>query len=134
MCSSGASIILLNDQDYPAQSINPYKFVSEETLLGKLYAIKKNEKDFEFDIWLKLDGINDYGIDNLVRRIKIAEKLGVSQFLVGDLNHDSIEKLKNKIDLSKIIIFQDNEKMENTALDHLNIKGYIDDFQRLANS
>lgn len=71
---SGGSTLLLNDQLYPSHSIDQPQTTTPEDLLGKTRAAKDGLENPETQLWIKLEGLWDYGITGAWQRISYLEK------------------------------------------------------------
>ncbi|WP_395319569.1 carboxyvinyl-carboxyphosphonate phosphorylmutase [Fructilactobacillus frigidiflavus] len=131
--ASGAQIIMLNDQVYPAHSQTPNHFISDADLLGKLVALQDSQADYDFTIWLKLDGVQFYGLAGLAKRIKIAQKLGITQIIIGHLDLVSYQLIQAAPELANLIISQDNDQLALADLMSLDCQAVIPDFTAIQN-
>ena len=79
---SGGDILLLNDQTYPAHTTAEPITTTPEDLIGKLRAAKDALENPATQIWIKLEGIQSYGIDGIIQRIGYLAKAGADAIAI----------------------------------------------------
>lgn len=82
---SGGDILLLNDQTYPAHTTAEPITTTPEDLIGKLRAAKDALENPATQIWIKLEGIQSYGIDGIIQRIGYLAKAGADAIAIDPL-------------------------------------------------
>lgn len=90
---SGGDIILLNDQTYPAHTTAEPITTTPEDLIGKLRAAKDALENPATQIWIKLEGIQSYGIDGIIQRIGYLAKAGADAIAIDHYDADQLAQL-----------------------------------------
>lgn len=87
---SGGDILLLNDQHYPAHSVQDPMTTTPEDLIGKLRAAKDAIENPTTQIWVKLEGIQSYGTEGVIQRIGYLAKAGADAIVIDHYDHDQL--------------------------------------------
>lgn len=90
---SGADILLLNDQKYPAHSTKDPATTTPADLIGKLRAAIDGLDNPNTEVWLKLEGIASYGIDGLLKRIHYASNAGADAIVLAHCQPEQLNSI-----------------------------------------
>lgn len=80
---SGSDILLLNDQTYPAHNEAQPATTTPADLLGKVRAAKDSFENPATQLWVKLDGLWDYGSAGAQQRIQYLAKAGADAIVLA---------------------------------------------------
>lgn len=90
---SGGAILLLNDQHYPAHSTTQPQTITPADLLGKTRAAKDGLTNPATQLWIKLEGLWDYGITGANKRIHYLENAGADAILIDHSDMTELQAL-----------------------------------------
>lgn len=90
---SGADILILNDQPYPAHSQPHPASTTAEDLLGKTRAALDAFENPATQLWIKLEGIGNYGIDGIRQRAIYLAKAGAHALIIDHATTDQLREL-----------------------------------------
>lgn len=93
---SGGDILLLNDQTYPAHTTAEPHTTTPEDLIGKLRAAKDALENPDTQIWIKLEGIQSYGIEGIIQRIGYLAKAGADAIAIDHYDIDQLAQLTER--------------------------------------
>ncbi|KGG54497.1 isocitrate lyase/phosphoenolpyruvate mutase family protein [Lactobacillus sp. wkB10] len=109
--NAGAQYLVLNDQKWPAKSVEVTGTTSDKIFINMVKAAVAGGKDYDLQIIPKLEGIKKYGYSKLVNRIELLLKMGIKQIIVARLNRKELAQLKEEKFFSKIGIELDNSDL-----------------------
>ncbi|WP_155430534.1 isocitrate lyase/phosphoenolpyruvate mutase family protein [Secundilactobacillus folii] len=90
---SGADILLLNDQKYPSHSTNHPATTSAEDLLGKARAAQDALENPATELWIKLEGIKEYGVQEAQNRITYLANAGADAIIISHYQSEQLQAL-----------------------------------------
>lgn len=90
--NSGGDVLLLNDQTYPSYSIEKPEITTDEDIVGKIRASLDSFDNPGTQLWVKLEGLHDYGIEGFKKRAQYAANAGARAIVVS---HYSLEELQS---------------------------------------
>lgn len=90
---SGADIMILNDQPYPAHSTAEPQSTTIEDILGKTKAAKDALEDGSTELWIMLEGIKNYGFHELQDRMKFLSRAGADAFIIAHANESELNAI-----------------------------------------
>lgn len=108
---SNADYMMINDQSYPSHSKEVSGVDDEETLLGKVKSALDGTEKWNVEVIVKFESIKEYGIEGLVKRIKLVKKAGVKEIVVSRFNKELLEELSKSINLNEIGLELDDEEV-----------------------
>lgn len=122
---SGADIMILNDQKYPAHDTERPEITTSQDFIGKIRASLDAIENPQIELWTKLEGIHEYGIDGFIERAQYAANAGAHAII---LDHYTSEQLETIIHTELPLPLLATLSTDQTALAIIadNFYGYID--------
>ncbi|AQW20983.1 carboxyvinyl-carboxyphosphonate phosphorylmutase [Lentilactobacillus curieae] len=93
---SGATAMILNDQTYPAHSNSHPIITSAEDLLGKTRAALDGISEESTELWVKLEGMKEFGLEEIRTRINYLAKAGAHAIVIDHFTDYELASLTNE--------------------------------------
>ncbi len=93
---SGADILILNDQPFPAHTSNDPQSTSPEDLLGKAKAATDALENPATRLWIKLEGIQNYGFAGIEKRTEYLKNIGVDAIIIDHFQNKELAELADQ--------------------------------------
>lgn len=90
---NGADILLLNDQSYPSHTTDQPQVTTAADFIGKVRASLDSLEDPATQLWIKLEGIRDYGIEGVLQRIQYARNAGAAAAVVDHYSRSELAEM-----------------------------------------
>lgn len=90
---SGGDILMLNDQTYPAHNLERPTTTTPADLLGKARAAKDSLENPATQLWIKLEGIWDYGIEGAQQRMHYLANAGTDAIIIDHYTTSDLQAL-----------------------------------------
>lgn len=90
---SGADIIILNDQTYPSRSTDRPATTTPADLLGKARAAQDGLENEQTALWIKLEGLGNYGTAGILDRIHYLAKAGAQAIIIDHYQSDELAEI-----------------------------------------
>ncbi|OYQ67262.1 isocitrate lyase/phosphoenolpyruvate mutase family protein [Aerococcus sp. 1KP-2016] len=122
---SGADIMLLSDQIYPAHHTDQPETTTAQDFIGKIRAALDGIENPDIQIWARLEGLHSYGIDGFYNRAQYAANAGASAIILDHYTDEDLHTLlAEELPLPLLATLKPNQKP--TRIDHDNFYGYLD--------
>lgn len=89
--SSGGDVLVLNDQTYPSHTIEKPAITTTEDFIGKIRASLDSFENPTTQLWIKLEGLHEYGVEGFQKRVRYAANAGAHAVITA---HCSLEDLQ----------------------------------------
>jgi len=124
---SGGDVLLLNDQSYPSYSIEKPAITTDEDLVGKVRASLDSFDNPETQLWVKLDGLHEYGITGFKKRAQYVANAGAHAIVLANYSSKELQTVCSK-DLALPLIATSTKRtkeVNNKVIAWLDDEGYL---------
>lgn len=122
---SGADIMLLSDQKYPAHYEGPIETTTPEAFIGKIRASLDAIENPDIQLWAKLDGIKEYGQEEFLNRATYAANAGAHAIILDYYTEEMLIAISTlNLPLPLLATLKADQKPLDISTD--NFYGYID--------
>lgn len=122
---SGADIMILSDQKYPAHNTDQPETTTPQDFIGKIRAALDGIENPAIEIWTRLEGIHDYGIEEFTRRAQYAYNAGAKAIILDHYTEEQLTTLA-KADLPLPLLATLKPGQTAQEFDADNFYGYLD--------
>lgn len=122
---SGADIMILSDQKYPAHNTDTPATTTAQDFIGKIRAALDGIEDPAIEIWARLEGIHSYGIEEFTLRTQYAANAGAKAIILDHYTDEQLAKLAGAdLPLPLLATLKADQKPLDIQTD--NFYGYLD--------
>jgi 2-methylisocitrate lyase-like PEP mutase family enzyme len=122
---SGADIMILSDQKYPAHNTDQPATTTAEDFIGKIRAGLDGIENSDIEIWARLEGLHEYGLKGFKDRARYAYNAGAKAIIIDHYTDADLESL-TKADLPLPLLATLKAGQTAKAIDADNFYGYLD--------
>lgn len=90
---NGGDILLLNDQTYPSYTTEKPAVTTQEDLVGKVRASLDSFENPQTQLWVKLEGLHEYGIEGFKQRVRYTANAGAHAIVVSHYSPEELQIL-----------------------------------------
>lgn len=122
---SGADIMILSDQKYPAHNTDQPATTTAEDFIGKIRAALDGIENPAIEIWTRLEGLHEYGVEGFKQRARYAYNAGAKAIILDHYNEADLEALSTA-DLPLPLLATLKVGQEAKQISSDNFYGYLD--------
>ncbi|MGY0836729.1 isocitrate lyase/phosphoenolpyruvate mutase family protein [Aerococcus urinaeequi] len=122
---SGADIMILSDQKYPAHHTDQPAITTAEDFIGKIRAGLDGIENPAIEIWVRLEGLHEYGIEGFKKRARYAYNAGAKAVILDHYDEADLEALAQEaLPLPLLATLKPGQQAKAIESDHF--YGYLD--------